>query len=57
MRTIIQKRTRYIERTRDFYVQEGFETKPNFIEAIKKREAMGDKLTEADILSTKIMRL
>lgn len=38
------KNTVYIERTKDFYVQAGHETRPDFIEAIKKREAMGDKL-------------
>lgn len=57
MRTIIDKRTKYIERTKDFYVQEGHETKPNFVEAIKKREAMGDKLTESDLLSTKVLTI
>ena len=34
----------YIERTKDFFVREGFEKKESFIKAIKIRESLGDKL-------------
>lgn len=46
MRTLKIKNTVYIERTKDFYVQAGLETRPDFIRAIKIRESMGDKLKE-----------
>jgi len=35
---------RYIERTKDFYIEEGREKEEHFVRAIKKREAMGDGL-------------
>jgi len=35
-------RTRFIERTKDFYVKEGCETEPSYIEAIRLR---GGKLS------------
>ena len=44
MRTHKIKNTLYIERTKDFFVQEGEENKPSFIKAIKHRESIGDKL-------------
>jgi len=37
-------RTRFIERTKDFYVKEGCETEPSYIEAIRKRGSMGDRI-------------
>lgn len=43
-RVIIRGRTKFIERTKDFYIQEGYENQPNFVRAIKIRKAMGDKL-------------
>lgn len=43
-RVKVIKNSLYIERTKDFYVQEGLETRPDFIRAIKNREALGDKL-------------
>ncbi len=43
-RVKVIKRELYIERTKDFYVKDGYETRPNFVQAIKHREALGDKL-------------
>ncbi len=43
-RVKVIKRELYIERTKDFYVKDGYETRPDFIQAIKHREALGDKL-------------
>lgn len=34
----------YIERAKNFYVRDGLETEPEYIEAIQARESRGDKL-------------
>lgn len=43
-RVKVIKRQLYIEQTKDFYVKEGQETRQDFVQAIKHREALGDKI-------------
>ena len=43
-RTKIIGRHVYTERTKDFYIQNGRETEEHFIQSIKRRETLGDKL-------------
>lgn len=43
-RCIKRGRTILIERTKDFYIKDGDETKPEYLEAIRRRENMGGKL-------------
>jgi hypothetical protein len=44
LRIKIIKGKKYIERTKDFYIQEGLETQEHFVKAIKRRESLGGKL-------------
>jgi hypothetical protein len=43
-RVKVIKRELYIERTKDFYIKDGLENTPHFIQSIKRRESLGDKL-------------
>ena len=43
-KAILIGKTIYIERTKDFFVQEDRENEDSFVNAIKIRESMGDRL-------------
>lgn len=44
MRTKIIGSKIYTERTKNFFIENGRETEEHFIQSIKRRESLGDKL-------------